>query len=441
MYEVDRKEFQRRRQEVMEKIGPNSVAIFFGEPERMRSNDTEFPYRPSSDILYLTGFREPGAVLVLAPNHDAGEYVLFVRPRDPEAETWTGRRFGVEGAVAVFGADVAYEISSLDTELPKFLAHRDTAFWPMGVDPETDQRMLRHCTALRHVRRRAPEAPARLADVRDIVHEMRLFKRPEELELMRQAAKISGEAHRAAMRATRPGVKEYELQAIIEGHFRTCGAEAPAYNTIVGTGDNATILHYTENRSTLQDGEFVLVDAGCEYHFYAADITRSWPVSGKFEGASGDAYAGVLEVQLQSIDDVRVGVPYNELQERCVRRLSQVLIDLKVLKTSINEIVETEAYRKYYPHNVAHWLGIDVHDVGSYFADGHWRTLQPGMVVTIEPGLYFPAHDDAVPDALKGVGIRIEDDILVTAQGPENLTHACPKTIHEIQSLMAGAHE
>lgn len=437
MYEVEARAFAQRRRELMERLGPNGVAVIFGEPERTRSNDTDFPYRPASDILYLTGFREPGCVLVLAPGHPDGEFVMFVRPRDLEAETWNGRRFGIDGVKSEFGADVAFDIHTLDTELPKFLSQRETVFWPLGVDSDFDGKMFRHYTALRSVRRRAPENPTRLADVRDLVHEMRLFKHPEEIDLMRRAGRITSEAHVAAMRATRPGLFEYEIQAVIESYFRRHGGDFPAYTSIVGTGDNATILHYTENRSAMKDGEVVLIDAGCEYHFYAADITRTWPVSGKFTGAQRDAYQAVLDAQMAAIADIAPGLPYNELQERCVRRLVQSLRDLKVLDMSVDEAIETEAYKRYYPHSVGHWLGIDVHDVGNYFApDRHWRRLEPGMVLTIEPGLYFPAHDERVPVALRGVGIRIEDDILVTAQGHENLTHACPKTVSEIEAIV-----
>jgi len=437
MYDVEEQEFKDRRRDLMKRMGPGGVAVLFGEPERTRSNDTEYPYRPSSDILYLTGFREPGCVLVIAPGHPEGEFVLFVRPRDPEAETWTGRRFGVDGAKSEFGADAAFDIATLDTELPKLLANRDTLFWPLGLDHEFDRKMFTFYTNLRFVRRKAAECPERIGDVRDFMHEMRLFKTPEELKLMRRAAEITSEAHALAMRRTKPGIFEFELQAVIESYFRHHGGEFPAYTSIVGGGDNATILHYTENRSSLTSGDLVLIDAGCEYHFYAADITRTWPVSGKFEGAGRDAYQAVLEVQEASIADVVVGRPYNELQERCVRRLSQVLIDLNVFKGSVDEIVEKESYKRYYPHNVGHWLGIDVHDVGSYFDQSKaWRKLEPGMVLTIEPGLYFPAHDEAVPPELRGVGIRIEDDIVVTATGGENLTAACPKSIEAIENII-----
>ncbi|MEZ4458586.1 MAG: aminopeptidase P N-terminal domain-containing protein [bacterium] len=436
MYDVEAQIFEKRRRELMDRIGSNGVAVLFGEPERTRSNDTEFPYRPSSDILYLSGFREPGCVLVLAPGPGRRVHPVraTTRPRGRDvdwAPLWDRR------AVSEFGANAAYDIAEIDKELPKFLAHRDTAFWPIGQDHDFDRRMIQYYTGLRFVRRRAPEAPARFGDIRDLVHEMRLFKAPEELDLMRKAAQVTSDAHVAAMRATKPGVREFELQAVIESYFRRHGAEFPAYSSIVGTGDNATILHYTENRSALESGELVLIDAGCEYHFYAADITRTWPVSGKFEGAARDAYQGVLEAQEAAINDVRAGIRYNELQERTARRLSEVMIALGALTGSVDEAVESETYRKYYPHNVSHWLGIDVHDVGAYFDDtSQWRKLEPGMVLTIEPGLYFPAHDESLPAGLRGVGIRIEDDILVTSGDPENLTHACPKSIEAIESVI-----
>jgi len=437
MYDVSQEEFIKRRERVLKALGPDGVAVIFGEPERTRSNDTEFKYRPGSDILYLSGFREPGTVLVFAPGHEAGDFVMFVRGRNPDAETWTGRRVGVDGVKARFGADEAHDIDTLWEKLPDYVRGRKALYWAMGEDPTTDTNILKMCKTLRATRRKAPESPTSFGDVRDIVHEMRLFKSPVELDLMRRAAAITSEAHTIGMRHTRPGIFEYEVETAIENHFRQHGCEGPAYTSIVGGGDNATILHYTENRSELKAGDVLLIDAGCEHHYYAADITRSFPVSGKFSPVQRDVYTAVLEAEVAAIALVRKGVRYDTLQEETVKRLTQAMVDLGALKGSVDELIENESYRKYYPHNVGHWLGIDVHDVGNYFGeDKNYRKLEAGMVLTIEPGLYFPAHDMELPEALRGIGIRIEDDVLVTDAEPEVLTAACPKNIDEVEDLV-----
>lgn len=425
-----------RRRRFIDAMGDDGVAVFTSPPERNRSADTNFPYRPSSDVLYLSGFEEPETILVLAPGHDDGDFFMFVRPNDPEREMWAGRRAGPAGAEAVYGADKAFPIDELSETLPKFLEGRDTLHYTLGRDDEFDRRIAGWINQLRHRRGAPPAAPRAIVDARDIVHEMRLIKTEEELAVMRTAGKISSEAHELAMRITAPGKFEYELQAAMEHHFRRLGANFPAYTSIVGSGDNATILHYVENRTRLEDGDVVLIDAGCEYHFYAADITRSFPASGSFTAAQRDAYQIVLDVQKAAIEDVAPGLPYQELQERAVRRLTQGLIDLGVLNGSVDENVAEEHYKPYYPHKIGHWLGMDVHDVGSYYTDdGESRPLEPGMVLTIEPGLYFPADAD-VPDGLAGVGIRIEDDVLVTRDGRENLTAQCPKEIDEIEAIV-----
>ncbi len=436
MYEVTAAQFKARRDQVIDAIGPNSVAVLFSTPERSRSNDTNYPYRPDSDLMYLTGFREPDCIAVLAPGHADGDFIMFVRERDPEKEVWDGLRAGTDGAMQLFGADKAHPISQVEEILGDYLEHRDTLHFAWGEYPEEETRMMRIIEKLRSTRKQAPKAPKRLADIRDIVHEMRLFKRPEEIQLMRRAAQITSDAHIRAMKLVKPGVHEYELQAEIEHHFKLHGGEFPAYSSIVGAAANATILHYTENRDEVQDGDVVLIDAGCEYHFYAADITRTFPANGKFTPAQRDAYQAVLDSQKQSIEEAKAGLRYDELQRLTVQRLTQSLIDMSVLKGSVDENVETEAYKRFYPHNVGHFLGIDVHDVGRYFDDeGEWRKLEPGMVLTIEPGLYFP-HEDDVPAELRGVGIRIEDDILVTNDGNENLTAMCPKEVSEIEDIV-----
>jgi Xaa-Pro aminopeptidase len=440
MYSLDSEHFAQRRRDFIDAIGPDGVAVLTANPRRRRSKDTEFPYRPSSDILYLTGFREPETVLVIAPGHDAGEVAMFVRPRDEDAELWDGERPGPDGAEAEYGADVAYSTEELDDELPKFLEDRETLYYTLGRDEEFDQRITGWMHDLRHRRSQPPGAPRSLVDVRDVLHELRLRKRPEEIELMRRANEITAEAHIMAMRHCRPGMGEYELQALLEFQFRRHGAEFPAYPSIVGSGNNATCLHYTDNRDAISAQDVILVDAGCELGFYAGDITRSFPASGSFTDVQRDIYQAVLDAQKAAIADVEPGLPFDELQERTVRRLTESLVDLEILEGNVDDLIEEEEYKDYFPHRVGHWLGIDVHDAGPYYTDeGEWRDLEPGMVLTVEPGLYFPEADDSIPDAFRGTGVRIEDDILVTEDGYENFSTDCPKEPGEIEDLVGSS--
>lgn len=429
-------QYAEQRARFLDALGPDAVAIVSSPAEKIRSNDSTYPYRPSSDVVYLSGFEEPETVLLFAPGHPDGEFVMFVPPRDPERETWDGVRYGVEGATSVFGADAAFSIEEIDEVVPKYLAGRQELHYAVGSDPRFDDRVTSWLNKLRHRRGAAPAAPRALVDVRDALHELRLRKSPAELETMRRAAEIASQAHIRAMRATRPGLYEYQVQAELEYHFLQHGADFPAYTSIVGGGVNATILHYVTNRSRLKAGDLLLIDAGCELDFYAADITRTFPVAGTFEGAARDVYAAVLEAQKAAIEDVTLGTRYNVLRERTTERLTDALIQLGALSGSVDENIESKAYLQFYPHGVGHWLGMDVHDVGSYFdADGEWRKLETGMVVTVEPGLYFPV-DDTVPPQLRGIGVRIEDDVVVTASGPENLTISCPKEIAEIEEIV-----
>ncbi len=433
--------FTRRRKALMEQIGDDGVAIVVGADMQHRSNDTDFPYRPSSDVLYLTGFREPNAVVVLAPGHGDGEFVMFVPDRDPKYERWEGRRAGPEGAVERFGADAAFALDDLDDEITAFLEGRRRLFYTFGADEDFDRRVIDWTQNLRHRRSKPPAAPGTVVDLRDALYAQRLTKSAGEMEIMRRAADITVEAHKLAMQYCRPGMREYELQALIEYHFKKNGAEFPAYSSIVGAGDNATILHYTDNDSLIGDDDVVLIDAGCEYQFYAADITRSFPASGQFTPAQRDLYQAVLDAQKAAIDDIEPGVGYTELKEHTRRRLSQSMIDLGLVDGSVDEVLEEEDFRDYYPHSIGHSLGIDVHDVGLYPSDDDDPCpLEEGMVLTIEPGIYVPADDDSAPEAMRGVGIRIEDDILVTADGCENLTAACPKEADDIEELV-GSHD
>jgi Xaa-Pro aminopeptidase len=430
-------DFAARRRALMDLIDPDAVAIFVASPEQTRSHDTIYPYRASSDILYLSGFAEPEAVLVLLPGHPEGEFVMFVRPRDPAREQWDGRRAGPEGAMSRYGADAAYTLDKLDQRLPELLAGRQSLYYTLGKDAAFDQRVVGWFSKLRHRRHAPPAAPGALRDARDIIDELRLFKREDELQIMRRACEITADAHMAAMRACRPGVWEYQLQSVVEHHFRMHGALFPSYPSIVGAGDNATILHYIENNQRVGEDAVVLLDAGCELQGYAADITRSFPASGKFTPAQRDLYQAILDVQVSLVEMIRPGLPYASIQEQAASGLTDALIQLGLIKAGREEAIAQQLYKKYYPHSAGHWLGLDVHDVGSYFgADGRTRTLAPGMVLTIEPGLYIPADDESAPQGLRGVGIRIEDDILVTAGGYENLTITCPKSVEAIEAIV-----
>ncbi|MFB6264495.1 MAG: aminopeptidase P N-terminal domain-containing protein [Bradymonadaceae bacterium] len=440
MYSLEPEHFEERRRTLMDAIGPDGVAIFTANPRQRRSHDTYFPYRPSSAILYLTGFTEPQAVVVLAPGHDEGEFAMFVRDRDEEAETWNGRRHGPEGAEEDFGANVAHPIDDLDEKLPEFLETRDSLYYTLGDDPDFDERVVDWVNDLRHRRNEPSAAPGRIVDARDLLHEQRLCKRPEEIELLRRANRVTAQAHVLAMRHCQPGMDEYELEALLEYHFRREGAEFPAYPSIVASGNNATVLHYTDNRDELEEDDVVLIDAGCEFEYYAGDITRSFPVSGEFAPAVRDLYQAVLEVQCAAIDDVEPGRPFEELQERTVERIAEVLVDFDLLDGPTEEIVEEESYKEYFPHKVSHWLGLDVHDVPPYFTDdGDSRPLEPGMTLTVEPGIYVDEADESAPEALRGTGIRIEDDVVVRQDGHENLSADCPKTADEIEDLVGSA--
>lgn len=437
MNTVSAETYAMRRREYIKRIGPKGVAILVASPESTRNNDSGYPYRASSDILYLTGFSEPKTVLVIAPGHPDGEVVMFVQDRDPLREQWEGRRAGTEGAVAQYGADVAYTVDQIDEKLPGYLADREQLHYTLGQQPKFDERVIRWVHSLRHRRFKPSGAPKAILDVRDIIHEMRVRKDDAEIAQMRKAAKVSAEAHILAMQHCQPGIYEYELQALIEYHFTRNGADFPAYTSIVGTGANATCLHYNENRDRIEDGDIVLIDAGCELGFYAGDITRSFPASGKFTPAQRDLYQAVLEVEMSTIEILRPGLPYDAIREHSNRGLCQAMLDLNLLSGTVDQLMEEESFKKYYPHGIGHWLGLDVHDVGSYYEpNGDSRKLEPGMVLTIEPGLYVLPDEEDAPEALRGVGVRIEDDILITEDGYENMTKSCPKSVEDIEALV-----
>ncbi|HSZ80757.1 MAG TPA: aminopeptidase P N-terminal domain-containing protein [Polyangia bacterium] len=426
--------FAERRARLMQLLGPRAALVLASSPERLRNGDTDYKFRQDSDILYLTGFVEPGTTVVLRPGHAETPFVLFVRPRDPAAETWTGRRAGVEGAVRDFGADAAFPAGELDAKLPEIVAGAEELHFPFGREPTLDATVSRALARLRAGERRGRRAPVRLVDARLSVHELRLVKSPDEIDVQRRAAAITAEAHTAAMRAARPGVNEGEIEALIDYTFRRRGGTGPGYPTIVGGGVNATILHYVENKAPLAAGQLLLVDAGCEVDGYTADVTRTFPAGGRFSEPQRRLYEAVLQTQVAAIEAVKPGATIDAIHEQVVASLTGHLVSLGLLEGEVPKLVESGAYKPFYMHRTSHWLGIDVHDVGFYSQEGVARPLAPGMVLTIEPGLYV-SEDADVPPEYRGLGIRIEDDILVTPTGHDNLTHATPKSIEEIEHL------
>ena len=425
----------RRRAELMRRMGPDAVALFVAPPEATRSNDTTFPYRQSSDLMYLTGFPEPESALVIAPGADKERSILFVRERNPEREQWEGRRAGPEGALADLGVDAAYPIAELDQKLPELIAHTQDLYYALGVDPAMDARVAAAIHRMRLRERHVGPPPERLVDPRTLVGEMRLVKTPDELDVLRRAAAITSEAHTAAMAAARPGGHEYELQALVEYTFRKQGASGPGYSTIVGAGDNATILHYVENRDALSKGDLVLIDAGAELDGYTADVTRTFPVDGRFTPPQRDVYEIVLAAQKQAIEATVVGATVDEIHDSVVACLTDGMVSLGLLKKPAKARIKDKKFRRYYMHRTSHWLGMDVHDVGAYTQKRQARPLEPGMVLTIEPGLYIRAADERAPAKLRGIGVRIEDDILVTDKGPRSLTDATPKEIDDVEAV------
>jgi Xaa-Pro aminopeptidase len=428
--------FASRRARLMELLGPRAALVLASAPERLRNGDTDYKFRQDSDILYLTGFAEPGTTVVLRPGHPETPFVMFVRPRDPAAETWTGRRAGLEGAVRDYGANAAFPAGELDAKLPEVLAGAEELHFPFAREPSLDATVSRVLARLRGMERRGRRAPVRLVDARLTVHELRLVKTPDEVALQRRAGAITAEAHTAAMSAARPGVNEGEIEALIDYTFRRRGGTGPGYPTIVGGGVNATILHYVENSAPLAAGQLLLVDAGCEVDGYTADVTRTFPVGGRFTEPQRRLYEAVLETQLAAIEAVKPGATIDAIHEQVVATLTSRLVALGLLTGDVGALVESGAYRPYYMHRTSHWLGMDVHDVGFYSEEGVARPLVPGMVLTIEPGLYVNADAD-VPAEYRGLGVRIEDDILVTATGHDNLTHDTPKSVSEIEKLTA----
>jgi Xaa-Pro aminopeptidase len=430
-------EFKRRRRQLMRMMGPDSIAILPSAPVARRNRDVDFPYRPDSDFYYLTGFAEPESVAVLIPGRSHGEYVLFCRENDVEREQWDGSRAGQEGACEIYGADDSFPIGDLDDILPRMLEQSQRVFYAMGCNPELDTRLSQWVNRIRCKSRAGVAGPLEFIALDHYLHDMRLYKSRSEIKSMRTAARISARAHRRAMRSCRPGILESQIEAELLHEFMQQGARFPAYPAIVGGGANGCILHYTDNHDVLQDGDLLLIDAGCEFDYYASDITRTFPVNGRFNARQKDLYEVVLAAQEAAIKKVKPGNHWNDPHEAAVRVLTRGLVDLGLLKGAVPKLVREGAYKSLYMHRTGHWLGMDVHDVGDYKVDGQWRVLEPGMVLTVEPGIYVPPGAKGVARKWWGMGIRIEDDVAVTRDGYEVLSKDVPKTVAEIEAEMA----
>ena len=434
---MDSKEFTKRRKQLMRMMGDGAIAILPAAPQRIRNRDAEYPYRQDSDFQYLSGFPEPEAVIVLAPGRKHGEYILFCRERDPLMETWNGRCAGPEGACEHYGADDAFPIGDIDDILPGLLEHRERVYYTMGFSTEFDQRVMGWVNQIRRKVRAGSRTPDEFISLEHLLHDMRLYKSRAELQSLRSAMKISAAAHKRAMGICRPGLMEYQVEAEYLHEFRKHGA-VPAYSPIVGGGANGCILHYVENNMALNDGDLLLIDAGAEVDCYAADITRTFPVNGTYSKPQRAVYDVVLAAQQAAINKIKPGNHWNDPHDAAVRVLTEGMVELGLLKGKVKQLIKDEAYRRFYMHRTGHWLGMDVHDVGDYKVGGEWRVLEPSMVMTVEPGLYIPAGSKGVAKKWWNIGIRIEDDVLVTPKGFEVLTIATPKTVDEIEALMAG---
>jgi Xaa-Pro aminopeptidase len=431
-------EFSKRRTRLLQLLGAGSIAILPAAPATIRNRDVEHVYHSDSDFYYLTGFPEPEAIVVLIPGRKQGQCVLFCRERDPSMETWNGRRAGLEGAMQRYGVDDAFPITDVDEILPGLMENKKRVFYSMGNHRDLDQRMIEWLKEVRKKGRAGVHAPGEFVSLDHLLHDMRLFKSKAEIDAMKTAARISAEAHCRAMQHCKPGMMEYQIEAEIVHHFMASGCRHAAYPSIVGGGANGCILHYTENDAELKDGDLLMIDAGAEYDSYAADITRTFPINGKFSDAQKALYEVVLAAQYAAIEAVKPGNHWNDPHDAAVKMLTKGLIKLGILKGTPAKLIKEEAYRPFYMHRTGHWLGMDVHDVGDYKIDGQWRVLEPGMVLTVEPGLYIPAGSKGVAKKWWDIGIRIEDDVLVTRTGHEVLTSGVPKEVIEIEVLMAG---
>jgi Xaa-Pro aminopeptidase len=438
---VSKAEYRRRRRRLLREVGKEGALLLAAAPEQVRNRDVHYPYRQDSDFTYLTGFPEPEAMLVLVPGRKEGEVVLFCRPRDEKKEVWDGPRAGVEGAVERFGADQAHPIEALEEEVPKLLEGRTRLYYPLAADPDLDGRVMQWIRVVRGKARGGTRAPAELIGIDRVLHQHRLVKSKAELKVMRRAARISAEAHRRVMRACAPGKWEYELEAELVRVCAERGGRFQAYPPIVGSGANACVLHYVDNRHRLGDGDLVLIDAGCELDGYASDITRTFPVNGRFSEPQRELYELVLAAQQAAIAKAVPGNRWNDPHDAAVRTLTRGLAELGLLeggRKAVPKLIKEEKYKPFFMHRTGHWLGMDVHDVGDYKPDGEWRLLEPGMVLTVEPGLYIAADRKEVPKRYRNIGIRIEDDVAVTEDGNETLSADAPKSVAAIEAWMTG---
>jgi len=431
---TDMSVYKSRREQLLKSMG-KGVAILRGAPEQTKSHDTEYPYRQDSDFYYLTGYLDPGAACILDPNNKENPFQMFVLPQDPKIEVWTGWRLSFEETVKKYGCDKASDIAEFDEACKEAIKTASRVYINLNHNKEQHHRVLELLQSVWKEVQRSGGGPEALESIGSLTHEMRLFKDEHEIQLMEKAAVISAEAHIEAMKSCQPGMHEYQLQAIMEKHFIFEGGAGPAYTSIVGGGDNATVLHYIKNRDELKDGDLVLIDAGAEYDMYAADITRTFPINGKFSDAQKDLYQVVLNAQKAVIELAKPGVAYKELHDLDLKLLVEGMMEIGLLKGSYDEIIEEKKYEDYFMHNTGHWLGLDVHDMGKYMLEGESRKLEPGQVFTVEPGLYVNSRADA-PERFKGIGVRIEDNILITENGNRNLTSMVPREVDEIEALM-----
>ena len=436
---LSQNDFRSHRQRLMAQMAPNSIALIPAAQASVRSRDTDYPYRQSSDFYYLSGFNEPDALLVLAPGRPEGEFMVFCRPKDKQMEIWEGRMAGLEGACETYGADEAFAIDEAKAALPKLLNGCAQVYYSMGYDSAFDQQVIQWLGAVKKNVRSGASAPDVLSNLDQLLHEQRLIKSESELAVMRESCALAAKAHLRAMQACQPGMMEYQLESELNYTFAQGGAPAVAYNSIVGGGDNACILHYTENNQILNSGDLVLIDAGCEKDMYASDITRTFPVSGTFSEPQAQLYRLTLEAQQAAMEKIKPGNRWNEPHDASVSVLTKGLVSLGLLEGDVQTLIEEGAYKRFYMHRVGHWLGVDVHDVGAYKVNGEWRPLEVGMAMTVEPGLYVAPDDQTVDPRWRGIGIRIEDDVVVTQDGCEVMTNGVPKTIEDIEALMQSA--
>lgn len=428
--------FAKRRNRVLETI--DGVAVIPAAPVTIRNNDVEHEYRQDSDFYYLTGFDEPEAVLILTTAHAEHRSVLFVRPRDPEREVWDGARAGVDRAKELCGVDASFSIKELPKELGAYIAGAKNLYYELGKRPDLDPRVLAAIQAARGRGRNTKPWPTSIHHPEPLWHEMRLKKDEAEIAALRRASGITAEAHARAMRVAEPGRYEYEVEAVMREVFRRHGSERPAYTPIIGSGPNATVLHYHANNRRLEDGDLLLIDAGCEYGYYAADVTRTFPVNGRFSGPQRRVYETVLAAQDAALEVSKPGSNIEKIHEATLHALVDGMIEIGLLSGTREENIESEKYRRFFMHRTSHWLGMDVHDVGAYFVDGSARPLEAGMVLTVEPGIYVGTEDDEAPAEYRGIGVRIEDDVLITADGHENLSAAIPKTVDDVEHACRG---